>query len=78
MVTIRGMTTLLIFEEVGTVLVSNLGFVQEEELTQDHTSTKLTQDAIPEESPQQAALSVNMTMDILQSLIQGLKSIELS
>jgi hypothetical protein len=32
MVTTRGMTTSPIPEEAGTVLVSNLGFVQEEEL----------------------------------------------
>jgi hypothetical protein len=59
------MTTSPIPEEAGTVLVPNPGFVQEEELTQDHTSTELTQDAIPEESSQQAAPSVNMTMDML-------------
>jgi hypothetical protein len=63
------MTTSPIPEEAGTVPVPNPGFVQEEELTQDHTSTKPTQDAIPKESPQQAAPSVNMTMDMLQSLI---------
>jgi hypothetical protein len=76
MVTTRGMTTSPIPEEVGTVPVPNPGFVQEEEETQDHTSTEPTQDAVPEESPPQAAPSVNMTMDMLQSLIQGLRSTE--
>jgi hypothetical protein len=76
MVTTKGMTTSPIPEEAGTVPVPNPGFVQEEELTQDHTSTEPTQDAIPEESPQQAAPSVNITMDMLQSLIQRLRSTE--
>jgi hypothetical protein len=74
MVTTRGMTTSPIPKETGTVPVPNPGFVQEEELTQNHTSTEPTQDVIPEESPQQAAPSVNITMDMLQSLIQGLRN----
>jgi hypothetical protein len=50
-VTTRDITTSPIPKEAGTVPVLNPGFVQEEELTQDYTSTKPTQDAIPEESP---------------------------
>jgi hypothetical protein len=70
------MTTSPIPKEAGTIPVPNPEFVQEEELTQDHTSTEPTQDTIPKESPQQAAPSVNITMDILQSLIQRLRNTE--
>jgi hypothetical protein len=67
--TTRDMTTSPIPKEAGTVPVPNPGFVQKEELTQDHTSTEPTQDTIPKESSQQAAPSVNITINILQSLI---------
>jgi hypothetical protein len=65
MVTTRDITTSPIPKKAETVLVPNPGFIQEKELTQDHTSTKPTQDAIPKKSPQQAAPSVNITIDIL-------------
>jgi hypothetical protein len=44
------MMTSPIPKEAGTILVPNPGFIQEEELIQDHTSTEPTQNAIPKES----------------------------
>jgi hypothetical protein len=50
-VTTRDMITSPIPKKIETIPVLNPEFIQEEELTQDHTNTKLTQDIIPKESP---------------------------
>ncbi|QKX53114.1 uncharacterized protein TRUGW13939_12005 [Talaromyces rugulosus] len=73
MVTTRGMTSPTP-DEPGTVPVPNPGFVHEEEEAQDHTSTEPAQDATSEELPPQAVPQVNMTMEMLQALIQGLRT----
>ncbi|QKX55489.1 uncharacterized protein TRUGW13939_02582 [Talaromyces rugulosus] len=65
-------------DKPGTVPVPNPGFIHEEKEAQDHTSTEPAQNATSKDLPPQAVPQINITIDMLQTLIQGLRTTRLS